>query len=85
MATTLARQLAARVPEAKRHICEAIVKQEGIMDHSLCDQWEQLIIDPLSKLTSRAPLLLVWNTITGGKCKPRIRASLNAGLGRIGQ
>lgn len=59
LATTLARQLAARVPEAKRYISEAIMKQEDIMEHSLRDQWEQLIIDPLSKLTSQSPPSLV--------------------------
>lgn len=50
LATTLARQLATRIPDAKRHICEAVKRQEDIKDHSLRDQWEQLIIQPLSKL-----------------------------------
>lgn len=52
LATTLARQLAFQIPEAKRHICEAITAQEDIIGHFLVDQWDKLIIGPLSKLTS---------------------------------
>ncbi|KAK0108690.1 hypothetical protein ONS95_003482 [Cadophora gregata] len=47
--TTLACQLASRVPSAKRHICEAIMANKDIAEHSLRDQWDQLIINPLGK------------------------------------
>ncbi|OBT66967.1 hypothetical protein VE03_04219 [Pseudogymnoascus sp. 23342-1-I1] len=59
LATTLARQLATRLPEARRHICKAIMEQEDIIENSLHDQWEQLIINPLSKLTSHSPPSIV--------------------------
>ncbi|KAJ8123922.1 hypothetical protein ONZ43_g239 [Nemania bipapillata] len=48
--TTLARQLATRVPSARRYICEAIMRHEDVVEQSIRDQWEQLIIDPLSKI-----------------------------------
>lgn len=48
--TTLASQLASRVPSAKRYICEAIMDNKDIALHSLRDQWDQLIINPLAKI-----------------------------------
>ncbi|KAK4200781.1 WD40-repeat-containing domain protein [Triangularia verruculosa] len=48
--TTLALQLATRLPSTKRHIYEAIMRQKSIAEHSFRDQWDQLIIGPLSKL-----------------------------------
>ncbi|KAI1089482.1 vegetative incompatibility protein HET-E-1 [Rostrohypoxylon terebratum] len=53
LVTTLSRQLAARLPPVRRYICEAIDEQEDIMSLSLKDQWEKLIINPLSKLHSK--------------------------------
>ncbi|OTA95499.1 hypothetical protein M434DRAFT_393726 [Hypoxylon sp. CO27-5] len=53
--TSLARQLATRVPLARRYICEAIMEQDDVVDYSLRDQWEQLIINPLSKLNTESP------------------------------
>lgn len=50
--TTLASQLANHITSARRHVCEAIMKNKGISQHSFRDQWEQLIINPLSKLDS---------------------------------
>lgn len=66
VASTLARQLATRIPEARRHIREAIVKQVDITQHSFRDQWERLIIQPLSKLHKRFPpsvVLLVIDAV----------------------
>jgi NACHT domain/Heterokaryon incompatibility protein (HET) len=48
--TTLASQLASRFPSTKRHICEAIMMNKDIAQHSLRDQWDQLIINPLAKI-----------------------------------
>ncbi|PVH70769.1 hypothetical protein DL98DRAFT_618049, partial [Cadophora sp. DSE1049] len=47
--TTLACQLASRVQSTKRHICEAIMANKDIAIHSLPDQWDQLIVNPLLK------------------------------------
>lgn len=81
LATTLARQLATRLPEARRYICEAIMKQEDIMEHSLQDQWEQLIINPLSKLTSHSPpsvVLLIVDALDECDNENDIRVILRA-------
>ncbi|KIL90265.1 hypothetical protein FAVG1_05995 [Fusarium avenaceum] len=51
LVTTLARQLANKVPAVRHYICDAISEQTDIAEHSLRDQWEQLIINPLSKLS----------------------------------
>ena len=48
--TTLARQLAQLSPALRRYICEAIAEQAEIANQTLRDQWNQLILRPLSKL-----------------------------------
>ena len=50
LVTTLAYQLTGTVPAVKRHVCKAISAHQKIYELGLRDQWEQLIIDPLSKL-----------------------------------
>ncbi|KAE8443107.1 hypothetical protein EG329_002351 [Mollisiaceae sp. DMI_Dod_QoI] len=50
--TTLAFQLAAKIPSVRRYICEAIMQHPDIELQSLRDQWDKLILDPLSKLDS---------------------------------
>lgn len=48
--TTLASQMARMIPSIKPHIGQAIAEHKYIVEESLRDQWEQLIIEPLSKL-----------------------------------
>jgi len=48
--TTLARQLASRIPSTKRFIAEAVAAQPDIPNHSFRDQWNHLILGPLSKM-----------------------------------
>lgn len=65
-ATTIAVQLAERVPETKPHICYAIERNSTIMSQSLMDQWSDLIIKPLSKLDgagSSPPYLIVVDAL----------------------
>jgi hypothetical protein len=50
LVTTLARQLATKVPSARRSICEAIRDHTDILGQSIQDQWSQLILNPLGKL-----------------------------------
>ena len=50
--TTVAKQLANSVPTLQRHICNAIEEYSDIANLSLHDQWRQLVLIPLSKLTS---------------------------------
>lgn len=52
LATSLARQLADQIPEAKAHVREAINERGDISEIVLRDQWKRLIIEPLSKLSS---------------------------------
>ena len=46
---TLAYQLANKSPQIKNHICKAISANFDILRQGLRDQWEELIIGPLSK------------------------------------
>jgi hypothetical protein len=48
--TTVARQLGDISPALRRHICAAITEQKEIASQTLRDQWNQLILRPLSKL-----------------------------------
>ena len=48
--TSIAVQLANNIPSLRRHICDAITEQNEIANLSLRDQWQQLIIRPLSKI-----------------------------------
>lgn len=49
--TSIALQLASSVPSLDQHICDAIKEQCNIASQSLRDQWQQLVIRPLSKLS----------------------------------
>ncbi|PMD32012.1 hypothetical protein L207DRAFT_590884 [Hyaloscypha variabilis F] len=48
--TTIATQLARRVPNLRQHICDAVAKHRDIYNQSLRDQWACLVLEPLSKL-----------------------------------
>jgi len=59
--TTLAAQLATKSPIFKSHICNAISENSDIGNLGLYDQWERLILQPLSRLKSGSfPLPLVF-------------------------
>ena len=49
--TTIALQLANSIPMLQRIISEVIRERSDIASHSLSDQWRQLVLRPLSKLT----------------------------------
>ncbi|KAJ4288639.1 hypothetical protein N0V90_011876 [Kalmusia sp. IMI 367209] len=48
--TSIAVQLATHIPPFREHVCQAIAKNSNIESQSLGDQWQRLIIGPLSKL-----------------------------------
>ncbi|CAN9082852.1 unnamed protein product [Alternaria alternata] len=50
--TSLAVQLAYNVPVARQHICDAIAERPDISSFALRDQWQQLVLRPLSALNS---------------------------------
>lgn len=59
--TTIAWQLANVFPTVRRHICEAVAENKDIARQTLRDQWNQLILEPLTKLraTLVQPSLLI--------------------------
>ena len=50
--TSIAVQLAKKVPLLQHFICEAVTQQSDIASLSLRDQWSQLVLGPLSKLNN---------------------------------
>jgi NACHT domain len=48
--TSIAIQLASSIPTLHQYICDAITERGDIANQSLRDQWQQLILYPLSKL-----------------------------------
>jgi hypothetical protein len=48
--TSIAVQLARNVPALKRRISDAVVERDDIASQSLRDQWQHLVLRPLSKL-----------------------------------
>ncbi|KAF7540571.1 hypothetical protein G7054_g1266 [Neopestalotiopsis clavispora] len=58
--TTLAFQLSTKIPQVKQFIHDAIAQQPNIAAHSLRDQWDQLILKPLSRLNKHAPSTILF-------------------------
>ncbi|KAF1983490.1 hypothetical protein K402DRAFT_162769 [Aulographum hederae CBS 113979] len=50
--TSIASQLASSVPSFDRYICDAIKERRDIATQSLRDQWQQLVLRPVSKLSA---------------------------------
>ncbi|KAF1988969.1 hypothetical protein K402DRAFT_313463, partial [Aulographum hederae CBS 113979] len=48
--TSITKQLASNIPSLDQHICDAIKERRDIVNQSLSDQWQQLVVRPLSKL-----------------------------------
>ncbi|KAF1815699.1 hypothetical protein P152DRAFT_505529 [Eremomyces bilateralis CBS 781.70] len=48
--TSIAWQLAISIPSLGQHICDALKERRDIASQSLRDQWQQLVLRPLSKL-----------------------------------
>lgn len=64
--TTIAFQLACMSPDLKTHICEAFLKDRHLVHLGLLDQWEILVLKPLSMLEERIfplPLVLVIDAL----------------------
>ncbi|KAK0512560.1 hypothetical protein JMJ35_004577 [Cladonia borealis] len=49
--TSIAWQLASSVPSLDQYVCDAIKERRDIASQSLCDQWHQLVLCPLSRLS----------------------------------
>ncbi len=45
--TSIAMQLARRLPHLKTHICAALRSQPDVIHHSFYDQWKQLVLRPM--------------------------------------
>ncbi|KAF7673698.1 hypothetical protein GT037_008313 [Alternaria burnsii] len=50
--TSVAVQLAYNVPVCRQHICDAIAERPDISNSTLRDQWQQLVLRPLSALNT---------------------------------
>jgi hypothetical protein len=64
--TSIAAQLASSVPTIYRFICDAITEHSDIANRSLRDQWQLLVLNPLSKLDGngcRASYVLVVDAL----------------------
>jgi hypothetical protein len=48
--TSIAMQLASTIPSLDQHICDALAERRDITSQSLRDQWQQLVLRPLSRL-----------------------------------
>jgi hypothetical protein len=48
--TSIALQLASSIPLFNKHLCSALSERRDIASQSLHDQWQQLVLSPLSKL-----------------------------------
>jgi len=48
--TSIALQLARSIPGLQQYICDAVAERSNIASQSLRDQWQQLVLGPLSKL-----------------------------------
>lgn len=71
---TLCRSLAECLPQLKADIVESIGNDKDFANGSLSDQWEKLILNPISKLEEEnhpLPLTLVVVIDALGECKPR--------------
>ena len=49
--TSIALRLASSIPSLQQHICDAVKERRDIASQSLRDQWQQLVLRPLSKLS----------------------------------
>ena len=64
--TSIAVQLAKKSPLLKRYICQVIAEHSDIASQALRDQWNQLVLQPLSKLEAdslQSPLLIVIDAL----------------------
>jgi hypothetical protein len=64
--TSIAVQLASSVPTLRRHISNAVTEHSDIASRSLRDQWQLLVLGPLSKLDGngcRASYVLVVDAL----------------------
>ena len=50
--TSIALQLSKSMPSLRQHICDAITEHNDIASQSLRDQWQQLVLSPLSKINA---------------------------------
>jgi hypothetical protein len=48
--TSIAVQLAHNVPASRQHVSDAVAERSNIASQALRDQWQQLVLRPLSKL-----------------------------------
>ncbi|KAF2115160.1 WD40-repeat-containing domain protein [Lophiotrema nucula] len=79
LVTTLARQLANRIPLAKRYVCEAIMEQQVITDHSLRDHGKSapskvvFVVDALDERDSEKDVRAILKVLVTARSLSNIR------------
>jgi hypothetical protein len=61
--TSIAVQLAHSVPAVRQHISDAVAERSDIVSQSLRDQWQHLVLCPLSKLHKSASYIVVVDAL----------------------
>jgi hypothetical protein len=65
--TSIAAQLARRLPPLKKHICAALRSEPDVVHHILSDQWKQLVLRPFEQLGASdrllSPLVIVVDAL----------------------
>jgi len=56
-------QFARSVPALRQHICTAVAERGDIASQSLSDQWQHLVLRPLSKLPEAGPYVVVVDAL----------------------
>jgi hypothetical protein len=62
-ATSIAVQFAHRVPAVRQHISDAVAERSDIASQSLRDQWQHLVLGPLSKLHESKSYIVVVDAL----------------------
>jgi len=78
--TSIARQLVISIPSLNQHMCDALKERPDIASQSLRDQWQQLVLRPLSKLGEndcQSPYILVLDALDECDNDNNIRAIIH--------
>jgi hypothetical protein len=61
--TSIAVQLAENITISRQHICDAVAERGNIAQQTLRDQWQHLVLRPLSKLHEPGPYIIVIDAL----------------------
>jgi hypothetical protein len=73
---TIVKQLAIHIPRAKPYIEDALTKSSIIASQSLIDQWDQLVLGPLSQLNGGDTYIMVIDALDEGDSENNVQIIL---------